>query len=332
MTVSIIIPVYNVEKHLSACIDSILSQSFKDWELILIDDGSRDNSGKICDEYVDKDNRIHAFHYNNGGASEARNRGIKEAKGEYITFIDSDDIVNTEYLSNFSYNEFLDFEIQGFMLNYIGHEQDNKEIKPNSTKSAPIKDVYAESELNKLSRGPVCKLFKRSIIVANNIAYPKGIQFGEDAIFVKRYLSHCNGMARSIAKADYMYNHFPNEKSLTSRKHPGQMMYDVAKMDYELFELLEEKWGRMPKACRLDFKRNRTLEMYYSVCTYLTEKNHTLNEKVKFLSTFKSELYPKVKTTKVLPITYRIIKFAIEYTPLYISVILLQVVFKITKP
>lgn len=332
MIVSIIVPVYNVEKYLSACIDSILSQSFQDWELILIDDGSKDNSGKICDKYVNKDKRIHAFHCNNGGASEARNRGIKEAKGEYITFIDSDDIVNPKFLSNFSYDAAFDFEIQGFILNYIGHERDNKEIKPDSTKSASIKDVYAESELNKLSRGPVCKLFKRSIITENNIVYPKGIQFGEDAIFVKRYLSHCDGMARSIAVADYVYNHFPNQKSLTSRKHPGQMMYDVAKMDCELFELLEKKWGKMPKDCGMDFMRSRTLEVYYSICTYLTEGNHTLTDKIRFLNTFKFDLYPKVKIVQALPITYRIIRFAIEYIPLFLSVILLQVVFKITKP
>ena len=310
MKLSIVVPVYNVEKYLPACIDSIISQTFTDWELILVDDGSNDDSGRICDEYSKTDSRIRVLHYENGGASEARNRGVKESNGDFITFIDSDDIVLPDFLSHFSYDEKLDFEIQGFTINYIGHEQDNIAIKPVETKIAPVCEIYAEAELNKLSRGPVCKLFKRSVIIENNVVYPKGIQFGEDAIFVKRYLSFCCGKARSVAKSDYIYNHFPDHNSLTSQRIPGQIMYDVAKMDYELFEKLEAKWGKLPGKCVSEFKYMRTLEMYYSICSYLTEGGHTKNGKIDFLNTLKSDLYKKNRDITCLPITYRIIRFS----------------------
>ena len=88
--VSIIVPVYNTEKFLHRCIDSILAQTYTDFELLLIDDGSKDSSGAICDEYAVKDARVRVFHKENGGVSSARNLGLDNAKGEWITFVDSD--------------------------------------------------------------------------------------------------------------------------------------------------------------------------------------------------------------------------------------------------
>ena len=99
--VSIIIPVYNAEKRLVKCIDSILTQSYIHFELLLINDGSKDSSGTICDAYAQKDNRVKVFHKENGGASSARNIGIERATGEYIVFVDSDDYVEKDYLSAF---------------------------------------------------------------------------------------------------------------------------------------------------------------------------------------------------------------------------------------
>lgn len=96
--ISIIVPVYNVEKYLDRCIISILKQSFKNWELILLNDGSTDGSGKICDKYKQLDNRIRVIHKKNTGVSSTRNLGIDLSRGEYITFIDSDDWVDSDYL------------------------------------------------------------------------------------------------------------------------------------------------------------------------------------------------------------------------------------------
>lgn len=330
MKLSIIVPVYNVEKYLADCIDSIIAQSFCDWEMILVDDGSTDRSGEISDSYAQKDTRIRVLHCQNGGASEARNRGIMEAKGEYVTFLDSDDTIRPGFLANFSYDSSLDFEIQGFTLNYIGLEQDNKEIKPHETRIAPIKGIYAEAELNKLSRGPVCKLFKRSIIINNNVDYPKGIQFGEDAIFVKRYLQYCKGYARSICAADYYYNHFQEQQSLTSKRYSGKMMYDVAYMDYQLFLQLEKNWGAMEKDVRDDFMRIRALEFYQSICLYMTEKR-TLREKAVFISMAKEGMFHVVSMVPNMPITYQIIKGMITCLPNTIAAALLSALFVIKK-
>ena len=94
--ISVIVPVYNVEKYLARCVDSILAQSYQNLEVILVDDGSQDNSGNICDEYAAKDNRIRVIHKENGGLSSARNAGIDAASGEYITFVDSDDWIELQ--------------------------------------------------------------------------------------------------------------------------------------------------------------------------------------------------------------------------------------------
>lgn len=102
MLISVVVPIYNVEKYLNRCVDSILNQTFTDFELILVDDGSPDNCGKICDEYAEKDNRVRVIHKPNGGLSDARNAGIewalKNSDSEWITFIDSDDWVDIQYL------------------------------------------------------------------------------------------------------------------------------------------------------------------------------------------------------------------------------------------
>ena len=98
MLVSVIVPVYKAEKWLHRCVDSILTQTMEDFELLLIDDGSPDRSGEICDEYAAKDSRVRVFHKENGGVSSARNLGLDNAKGEYICFLDSDDWIDSETL------------------------------------------------------------------------------------------------------------------------------------------------------------------------------------------------------------------------------------------
>ena len=97
--VSIIVPVYNAEEHLRRCVDSILVQTFSDFELLLIDDGSKDGSAAICDEYTIKDSRVRVFHKENGGGSSARNLGLDNAQGEWIAFVDSDDFIPVRSLS-----------------------------------------------------------------------------------------------------------------------------------------------------------------------------------------------------------------------------------------
>lgn len=109
--VSIIVPVYNVEKYLQRCIESILTQTETDFELLLIDDGSKDKSGLMCDDYAQKDKRVNVIHKENGGVSSARNLGIEKANGEWMCFIDADDYVRQDFLSNIQQYLFGDVDI-----------------------------------------------------------------------------------------------------------------------------------------------------------------------------------------------------------------------------
>lgn len=123
-TISIIIPIYNTEKYLRRCLDSIVAQTYKDFECIIVDDGSTDGSGKICDEYVAKDNRFKVFHKKNGGVSSARNLGLDNAKGEYIAFCDADDYVKENWLSEFILRiPICDIVVSGFEKTHCGKVQ-----------------------------------------------------------------------------------------------------------------------------------------------------------------------------------------------------------------
>ena len=104
LNISVVIPIFNADKYLHRCINSVLSQSYTDFELLLIDDGSTDKSGKICDEYAREDDRVRVFHKENGGVSSARNLGLDNAKGEWVSFVDADDRVETDYLKKCTRN------------------------------------------------------------------------------------------------------------------------------------------------------------------------------------------------------------------------------------
>ena len=117
--ISIIVPIYKTEQYLQRCIDSILAQTFTNFELLLIEDGSPDNSGKICDKYALKDSRIKVYHKENGGVSSARNLGLDHATGEWITFCDSDDWVNKDWLELFILNSNTDMVIQSYYVSTI---------------------------------------------------------------------------------------------------------------------------------------------------------------------------------------------------------------------
>ena len=114
--VSVIVPVYNMEEYLPRCIESILAQTYRDFELILVDDGSSDNSGNMCDEYALKDNRIKSVHKENDGVSSARNCGLQVAEGKYILFIDSDDFVDPSYIGELLENKEYDYVTAGHYI------------------------------------------------------------------------------------------------------------------------------------------------------------------------------------------------------------------------
>lgn len=199
MFFSVIVPVYNVEKYLAQCLDSILSQSFKDYELIVVDDGSKDNSGKICDEYAEKDSRVKVIHKVNGGLSDARNAGTKAAQGEYIVYIDSDDYVLSDSFLKTLYDN-----LNGADILLYKHQKffdGNSDMLPcnYSYSNITVDDKYVE-KLKKLVEGDAfygmawIKTFKRSLAVDNNIMFEKGL-LGEDMEWNYHLITNANSLS-----------------------------------------------------------------------------------------------------------------------------------------
>ena len=217
INLSIIIPVYNVEKYIRKCIESILSQSFENWELLLIDDGSQDNSGSICDEYQQKDKRIKVYHKTNGGVSSARNFGIRKASCSWITFIDADDFISSEYLKGLTLpilsNPDLDI-IMGGCTNW----SEGKVVGINQSYENYIGN-QPNIIFNKFRGLVVSKLFRRDIIVkgidGNPIEFDEKMKIAEDMAFTLDYLLTVKKYA-FVSEVGYFYRK-DNQNSATKK-------------------------------------------------------------------------------------------------------------------
>ena len=191
--ISIIVPVYNAENYLHQCLNSIREQTFKDWEAILVDDGSTDNSGKICDDFASVDNRLKVIHKENGGVSSARNRGIEECKGEWCCFVDSDDWLEPDYLTNFLIKDYAQYGciLQSFFCdNTTKHESIPFILPDKHIDKASELEYYLEYS-DKVHNGFLWhRLFAVNIIKSYVIRFPIGISFAEDGLFFLNYILH----------------------------------------------------------------------------------------------------------------------------------------------
>lgn len=234
--ISVIIPVYNSEKYLHQCVDSILAQTFTEFELLLIDDGSDDSSGKICDDYSIKDPRVRVFHKKNGGVSSARNLGIDNAQGKWITFVDSDDWVNHSFLESIS-SSTDDLIISA----YISHWQD-KQICRNveECQSIGIKEIGCDIFTQTCFSVPWGKGFKTSIIKTNQILFDVCMNSHEDTLFMYKYLSHIASLSFTSTGIYYYRIH---ENGLSSKLLDfSEIEYGIKKFTY-VMPILCEKCG-----------------------------------------------------------------------------------------
>lgn len=193
---SIIIPCYNIEKYISKTLDSVFNQTFKDFEIILINDGSKDNTGKILDDYSKKDERIRVIHKGNEGVSEARNIGIKNATGEYIYFLDGDDLIENTLLERaneiFKNNK---IEIFSFAFNMV---YENGKIKRRYSEEKYNSQIINSKEFlslffNKKIGQHICSFIVKKDIIENKIFFTKGLERGEDLEFqIKMLLEGVN--------------------------------------------------------------------------------------------------------------------------------------------
>lgn len=213
MKISIIIPIYNSEKYLRQCLNSVQSQTFADFEVLLINDGSNDNSGKICDEYAAKDTRIKVFHKENGGVSSARNLGIDEAEGEWLCFVDSDDVLEENYLTALvksSVDSKADFIAQGFKKFGNGIEK-NMHLGVGLFSASDFRTLFQIKKIQNFGF-PFSKLFKGEIIKKHQISFPISFSIAEDLAFMLMYLSKIQTIQLD-AVHHYLYRQVDNSLS-----------------------------------------------------------------------------------------------------------------------
>ena len=219
--ISIIVPVYNVEDYIRPCLDSILAQTYTNFEAILVDDGSKDGSGSVCDEYAEKDSRFIVVHKENGGVSSARNKGLEIAKGEYIAFVDSDDWIENNYLT-IILNEIEDYDLLFF--GHIAHYNDGNTvyrlpppyIGENKDKT---EEGLLQLRINDIPFGyfgyTCFKVFKRGIITVNHIEFLIGLSFREDEVFTGTYCRY----AKTLKVISVPLYHYRILSTSSNRKH-----------------------------------------------------------------------------------------------------------------
>lgn len=202
-SISIIVPVYNAEKYLGRCLDTILAQTFNDFEVILVNDGSRDKSPIICDDYARKDVRIRVLHKENRGVSAARQTGLDASRGNYIIHVDADDWVAPNYLKNL-YEEAIKSNADITICDYVEVYPKKYVYKDQKPTSTSTNDFVVD--LCTRLHGSCCnKLLKSSIIKQRNVTFPSGINLMEDKLFVFKYA--CNSQTITyLPQALYYYN------------------------------------------------------------------------------------------------------------------------------
>lgn len=212
--VSIIVPVYNVEKYIEKCLSSLISQSYKNIEIILINDGSKDNSGKICDKYKRKDPRIKVIHKENAGVSEARNSGIQKATGEYLCFVDADDFVMNdyiEYLHQLIVKGSSDIAICTKMFSNFNEKQTSNEV---------IESLDGENSIIRILNyrmpiGVYSRIFKKDLIDDNRIRFLKDVYMGEGFNFNVA----CFQKAKKVIISNYKVYYYRRDNATSATSH-----------------------------------------------------------------------------------------------------------------
>jgi glycosyltransferase involved in cell wall biosynthesis len=268
--VSVIIPVYNVEKYLHRCIDSVLNQSLQDFEIILVNDGSTDSSPEICDEYAQKDERISVIHKKNARVAAARNDGIKAAKGEFISLIDSDDWIEPTMLEEM-YSTATQFNCDFVMCDFT---KKGKGIE--YTVSQPISEGFynrerIEKELFKclimfenIEFPPTISnwtcLFNREFLINKELYYDEDIHYCEDSIFGSKVMYNANKFY--YLKGKYFYNYFYNPNSTTSKYNPKK---------WESYLKINERLEEYFKNNDFDFSYQLKINMLYFALNMMSE-------------------------------------------------------------
>lgn len=277
--ISIVVPVFKVEKYLDKCINSILNQTYKNIEVILVDDGSPDNCGKICDNYAKKDKRIKVIHKENGGLSDARNAGIDVANGEFISFIDSDDYIDAEYIEllyNTIKKDKTDIAISSHKVIY-----ESGTILEKATNEQSI--LNPEEVLKRIlyddgiDLSAWAKLYK--IELFENIRYPKGRLF-EDAATTYKLIDKSKKISINSKST---YNYIIRNNSITNKSFTPNKMHLITSTE-EMCNYIKNKYPDLEKA-----SNRRLMYAYLSTLSQLAMSDKKFPEEQKILVNYIKE-------------------------------------------
>lgn len=246
--ISIIVPVYNVEKYLEQCVDSIINQTYKNLEIILVNDGSTDNSGVICDKYKQIDHRIKVMHKENGGQSSARNIGLDIANGKYVGFVDSDDWIESDmYESLYKRLSFYNADIVtcGCILEYFNFK--NVDVRDREENTVEIFDSNKKEQLCKnffchklYSSGPCDKLYR--ITLFDNIRFPENKFYEDNYIALEILLK-----AKVIIASNDKYYHYRQNSSSTTRGYSYKKYQDAISAEMHNIEIIKKHYPYLVK-------------------------------------------------------------------------------------
>ena len=268
--VSVIIPIYNAERYLKECLESVVNQTYRNLDIVLIDDGSKDQSLKICREYQEKDSRVRVISKNNEGVSATRNRGIEEARGQWISFVDSDDIIAEDYVKDLVRGLSEDVDIC-----FVNSTKDLSELNKHDSGESVIIEIckdtlqlFERGLLNKYAiKTPIhltstcAKLYNKDFLSENSIFFPKGLVKSEDAIF-NMYVYHYATKGKWCNKPLYYYR--MNAESATHR-------YDVDVVEtYEKhLELIYEFYAEKSYP---DFENDYNVRVFFDMIYCIVNK------------------------------------------------------------
>lgn len=312
--ISIIVPVYNVEKYLDECVKSLLVQTHTDLEILLIDDGSKDNSGKICDEWAKRDSRIFVFHKENGGASDARNYGLCHATGDYVGFVDSDDYIMPQmYERLLELSKQCDADIS--VINVAKLYCDGSLVKGNQNKGIIIwntvdcvRDYFSDN--HKYPHSVCCKLCKKHLF--DDIAFPKGLNI-EDTNMSLLVMQKSERIIQDFDSYMYIYRMRPNSTTKSFNLHVFDQFNILCKCYHTLVD------GVAKQLCLKRIVRSyiSTLALVYAEKRYYNDSNFAakINEIKNVVKPFLAKYKPgKVEMASLIFLRYFPTAFAKLYS------------------
>lgn len=280
--ISVVIPIYNVEKYLRKCIETVISQTYTNIEVILVNDGSTDNRLQICNEFKEKDNRVKVINKKNGGLSDARNAGLKNAQGKYICFIDSDDFISEKYIEEL-YNLIIENNAQIAVCNYEKVSEKGKTIFRKNIISQTISGKKAIEKLNDKDFGWVSIIAWNKFYNINlfkNIEYPVGKIHEDEFVTYKLYY-----LAEKVAiTSRNLYFYRQVSTSITNRKFNIRRL-DVLDTLEERVSFLKEK--KLEKAYRLNLiEYEKLLIAYCMKCKMYLKNSEKIQENFIYITYF----------------------------------------------